>query len=204
MQPFTWPYTLKGFHLLCLVNFLQAMEDHVAFLITVPTTLAIFLTIFILVCIESVFNKLLRLFSLLILGCLVAMGYLFMFSGGIVCPWDQVRPARWWDVPFSLYLSLHTYQSQINAKLAFRPPGLEDRGTFSILWTATYCESMSIAKVAMQSGCMYCITIIIKNENHTSALSLRLSASLMPPWYALPSILPLHSAAPHLAVLSPT
>ncbi|XP_058260516.1 adenylate cyclase type 2b isoform X2 [Hemibagrus wyckioides] len=67
-----------------------AMEDHVAFLITVPTTLAIFLSIFILVCIESVFKKLLRIFSLLIWGCLVAMGYLFMFSGGIVCPWDQV------------------------------------------------------------------------------------------------------------------
>ncbi|TSK28256.1 Adenylate cyclase type 2 [Bagarius yarrelli] len=66
------------------------MEDHVAFLITVPTTLAIFLSIFILVCIESVFKKLLRLFSLLIWGCLVAMGYLFMFSGGIICPWDQV------------------------------------------------------------------------------------------------------------------
>ncbi|KAK3524788.1 hypothetical protein QTP86_005460 [Hemibagrus guttatus] len=67
----------------------MAMEDHVAFLITLPTTLAIFLSIFILVCIESVFKKLLRIFSLLIWGCLVAMGYLFMFSGGIVCPWDQ-------------------------------------------------------------------------------------------------------------------
>uniref|UniRef100_A0A4W4GNA2 Adenylate cyclase type 2 n=1 Tax=Electrophorus electricus TaxID=8005 RepID=A0A4W4GNA2_ELEEL len=66
------------------------MEDHVAFLITVPTTLSIFLTIFVLVCIESIFKKLLRLFSLLIWGCLVAMGYLFMFFGGIICPWDQV------------------------------------------------------------------------------------------------------------------
>ncbi|XP_056597937.1 adenylate cyclase type 2b [Triplophysa dalaica] len=66
------------------------MEDHMAFIITVPTTLAIFFTIFILVCIESVFKKLLRLFSLLIWGCLVAMGYLFMFYGGIICPWDQV------------------------------------------------------------------------------------------------------------------
>ncbi|KAJ8395242.1 hypothetical protein AAFF_G00034440 [Aldrovandia affinis] len=66
------------------------MEDHVAFLITVPTALAIFLTIFVLVCIESVFKKLLRLFSLVIWGCLVAMGYLFMFFGGIICPWDQV------------------------------------------------------------------------------------------------------------------
>ncbi|XP_064836078.1 adenylate cyclase type 2-like isoform X1 [Oncorhynchus masou masou] len=66
------------------------MEDHLAFLITVPTTLFLFLSIFILVCIESVFNRMLRLFSLLIWACLVAMGYLFMFSGGILCPWDQV------------------------------------------------------------------------------------------------------------------
>uniref|UniRef100_A0A672MWV0 adenylate cyclase n=1 Tax=Sinocyclocheilus grahami TaxID=75366 RepID=A0A672MWV0_SINGR len=66
------------------------MEEHMAFIMTVPTTLAIFLTIFILVCIESVFKRLLRLFSLLIWGCLVAMGYLFMFFGGIICPWDQV------------------------------------------------------------------------------------------------------------------
>uniref|UniRef100_A0A8C9VQ87 Adenylate cyclase type 4 n=1 Tax=Scleropages formosus TaxID=113540 RepID=A0A8C9VQ87_SCLFO len=69
---------------------LQDIEDHIAFVITVPTALAIFLTIFILVCIESVFKKLLRVFSLVIWACLVAMGYLFMFFGGIICPWDQV------------------------------------------------------------------------------------------------------------------
>ncbi|XP_043921345.1 adenylate cyclase type 2 [Protopterus annectens] len=67
-----------------------AIEDHVAFLITVPTALAIFFTIFILVCIESVFRKLLRIFSVVIWVCLVAMGYLFMCFGGIICPWDQV------------------------------------------------------------------------------------------------------------------
>lgn len=72
----------------------QNVEDHVAFVITVPTALAIFLAVFILVCIESIFKKLLRLFSLVIWACLVAMGYLFMFSGGIICPWDQVRHAR--------------------------------------------------------------------------------------------------------------
>ncbi|XP_059272842.1 adenylate cyclase type 2 [Mustela nigripes] len=66
------------------------VEDHVAFLITVPTALAIFFAIFILVCIESVFKKLLRLFSLVIWLCLVAMGYLFMCFGGTVSPWDQV------------------------------------------------------------------------------------------------------------------
>ncbi|KAL2779859.1 adenylate cyclase type 2 [Daubentonia madagascariensis] len=66
------------------------VEDHVAFLITVPTALAIFFAIFILVCIESVFKKLLRLFSLVIWICLVAMAYLFMCFGGTVSPWDQV------------------------------------------------------------------------------------------------------------------
>ncbi|XP_040118306.1 adenylate cyclase type 2 [Oryx dammah] len=66
------------------------VEDHVAFLITVPTALAIFFAIFVLVCIESVFKKLLRLFSLVIWICLVAMGYLFMCFGGTVSPWDQV------------------------------------------------------------------------------------------------------------------
>ncbi|GCC35424.1 hypothetical protein chiPu_0013908 [Chiloscyllium punctatum] len=66
------------------------IEDHVAFLITVTTALAIFLTIFILVCVESVFRKLLHVFSLVVWACLVAMGYLFMCFGGIISPWDQV------------------------------------------------------------------------------------------------------------------
>lgn len=70
---------------------LQDIEDHIVFVITVPTALAIFLTIFVLACIESIFKKLLRVFSLVIWACLVAMGYLFMFFGGIICPWDQVR-----------------------------------------------------------------------------------------------------------------
>lgn len=61
-----------------------------AFLITVPTALAIFSAIFILACIEPLFKKLLRVFSLVVLVCLVAMGYLFMWFGGIICPWDQV------------------------------------------------------------------------------------------------------------------
>ncbi|CAO2592105.1 Adenylate cyclase type 2 [Lemmus lemmus] len=66
------------------------VEDHVAFLITVPTALAIFFAVFILVCIESVFKKLLRVFSMVIWMCLVAMGYLFMCFGGTVSAWDQV------------------------------------------------------------------------------------------------------------------
>uniref|UniRef100_A0A7N6C469 Adenylate cyclase type 2 n=1 Tax=Anabas testudineus TaxID=64144 RepID=A0A7N6C469_ANATE len=69
---------------------LVSASDHLTFLITVPAALFLFLSIFILVCIESVFKQMLRLFSLLIWACLVTMGYLFMFSGGILSPWDQV------------------------------------------------------------------------------------------------------------------
>nr|XP_056718952.1 adenylate cyclase type 2 isoform X1 [Euleptes europaea] len=65
-------------------------EDHVAFLITVPTALAIFSAVFILACIEPLFKKFLRVFSLVVWVCLVAMGYLFMWFGGIICPWDQI------------------------------------------------------------------------------------------------------------------
>ncbi|XP_023200504.1 adenylate cyclase type 2 isoform X3 [Xiphophorus maculatus] len=65
-------------------------EDHLTFLIAVSAALFLFLSIFILVCIESVFKRMLRLFSLLTWACLVTMGYLFMFSGGRLSPWDQV------------------------------------------------------------------------------------------------------------------
>ncbi|XP_015241476.1 PREDICTED: adenylate cyclase type 2 [Cyprinodon variegatus] len=65
-------------------------EAHLTFLIAVSAALFLFLSIFILVCIESVFKRMLRLFSLLTWACLVTMGYLFMFSGGRLSPWDQV------------------------------------------------------------------------------------------------------------------
>lgn len=83
----------------------QNIADHVAFVITVPTALAIFLAVFVLVCIESIFKKLLRVFSLVIWACLVAMGYLFMFYGGIICPWDQVRQ----ESKFLIYLFIVEY-----------------------------------------------------------------------------------------------
>lgn len=85
----------------------QDIEAHVAFVITVPTALAIFLSIFVLVCIESVFKKLLRVFSLVIWACLVAMGYLFMFFGGIICPWDQVRRDGSWATKVAVFI--HDY-----------------------------------------------------------------------------------------------
>uniref|UniRef100_A0A8B9HNB9 adenylate cyclase n=1 Tax=Astyanax mexicanus TaxID=7994 RepID=A0A8B9HNB9_ASTMX len=92
------------------------IEAHVAFVITVPTALAIFLSIFVLVCIESVFKKLLHVFSLVIWACLVAMGYLFMFFGGIICPWDQVRRDGSWATKVCL-LCFSLLFSQILANI---------------------------------------------------------------------------------------
>lgn len=99
----------------------QNVEDHVAFVITVPTALAIFLAVFVLVCIESIFKKLLRVFSLVIWACLVAMGYLFMFSGGIICPWDQVRHSDFpWTFQILLQKTYLQYVQTISSHMSTR------------------------------------------------------------------------------------
>nr|XP_004565175.1 adenylate cyclase type 2 isoform X5 [Maylandia zebra] len=104
------------------------IADHVAFVITVPTALAIFLAVFVLVCIESVFKKLLRVFSLVIWACLVAMGYLFMFSGGIICPWDQVS--------FFLFIVFVVY--------TMLPFSMRDAVIASVLTSASHTVVLSV------------------------------------------------------------
>ncbi|XP_049585238.1 adenylate cyclase type 2 isoform X1 [Syngnathus scovelli] len=104
------------------------VEDHVAFVITVPTALAIFLAVFVLVCIESIFKKLLRVFSLVIWACLVTMGYLFMFSGGIVCPWDQVS--------FFLFIVFVVY--------TMLPFSMRDAIIASVLTSASHTAVLSV------------------------------------------------------------
>jgi len=98
------------FNFLFIFFCFQETEDHVAFLITVPTALAIFFAIFILVCVEPVFKKLLRVFSLVVWVCLVAMGYLFMCFGGIICPWDQVRLSLLLILLHLLHFKKHSMQ----------------------------------------------------------------------------------------------
>uniref|UniRef100_A0A452GX55 adenylate cyclase n=1 Tax=Gopherus agassizii TaxID=38772 RepID=A0A452GX55_9SAUR len=80
------------------------------FLITLFVALAVFSLILILVCIESVFQECTRVFSAVIWACLLAMGYIFVFTSGVVSAWDQVSfflfiiitvytmlPVRMWD-----------------------------------------------------------------------------------------------------------
>ncbi|KAM6455047.1 adenylate cyclase type 2 [Liasis olivaceus] len=103
-------------------------EDHVAFLITVPTALAIFFAIFILACIEPLFKKFLRVFSVVVWVCLVAMGYLFMWFGGIICPWDQVS--------FFLFIIFVVY--------TMLPFNMQDAIIASVLTSASHTIVLSI------------------------------------------------------------
>ncbi|KAA8586166.1 hypothetical protein FQN60_007735 [Etheostoma spectabile] len=64
-------------------------DDHLTFLITVPAALFLFLSIFILVCIESVFKRMLRLFSLLIWACLVSFFLFIVFVVYTMLPFSM-------------------------------------------------------------------------------------------------------------------
>ncbi|XP_022437074.1 adenylate cyclase type 2 isoform X2 [Delphinapterus leucas] len=123
------------------------VEDHVAFLITVPTALAIFFAIFILVCIESVFKKLLRLFSLVIWICLVAMGYLFMCFGGTVSPWDQVS--------FFLFIIFVVY--------TMLPFNMRDAIIASVLTSSSHTVVLSICLSAMPGAKEHLVWQILAN-----------------------------------------
>uniref|UniRef100_A0A7N9D6V5 Adenylate cyclase type 2 n=1 Tax=Macaca fascicularis TaxID=9541 RepID=A0A7N9D6V5_MACFA len=123
------------------------VEDHVAFLITVPTALAIFFAIFILVCIESVFKKLLRLFSLVIWICLVAMGYLFMCFGGTVSPWDQVS--------FFLFIIFVVY--------TMLPFNMRDAIVASVLTSSSHTIVLSVCLSATPGGKEHLVWQILAN-----------------------------------------
>ncbi|XP_053253511.1 adenylate cyclase type 2 isoform X7 [Podarcis raffonei] len=145
-------------------------EDHVAFLVTVPTALAIFFTIFILACIEPLFKKFLRVFSLVVWVCLVAMGYLFMCFGGIICPWDQVS--------FFLFIIFVVY--------TMLPFNMQDAIIASVFTSASHTIVLSIClsstdiikehlvwqenecmRIKILGDCYYCVSgLPISLQNH--------------------------------------
>ncbi|XP_044282770.1 adenylate cyclase type 4 isoform X1 [Varanus komodoensis] len=65
-------------------------SSNLGFLITLFVSLTVFSLILVLVCIESIFQQCTRLFSAIIWTCLITMGYVFVFTGGVVSAWDQV------------------------------------------------------------------------------------------------------------------
>ncbi|KAM9120777.1 adenylate cyclase type 4 [Pangshura tecta] len=68
----------------------REFSSNLSFLITLFVALAVFSLILILVCIESIFQECTRVFSAVIWACLLAMGYIFVFTSGVVSAWDQV------------------------------------------------------------------------------------------------------------------
>nr|DBA22671.1 TPA: hypothetical protein GDO54_013684 [Pyxicephalus adspersus] len=82
----------------------RTFSDNVGFLVSIFCALGVFTILFILVCIETVLQKGVKLLAIIIWGCLVAMGYAFIFTSSVVTPWDQV----YWTlfVTISLYTML--------------------------------------------------------------------------------------------------
>uniref|UniRef100_A0A8C6XP19 adenylate cyclase n=1 Tax=Naja naja TaxID=35670 RepID=A0A8C6XP19_NAJNA len=71
-------------------SLLQDFSSNLAFLITLFIALLLFSLILVFVCMENIFQRCTRLFSAVIWTCLITMGYVFIFVGGVVCAWDQV------------------------------------------------------------------------------------------------------------------
>ncbi|XP_063157561.1 adenylate cyclase type 4 [Candoia aspera] len=66
------------------------ISSNLGFLIAIFIALLVFSLILVFVCTESIFQRCTRLFSAVIWTCLITMGYIFVFLGGVVCAWDQV------------------------------------------------------------------------------------------------------------------
>ncbi|XP_038609688.1 adenylate cyclase type 7 isoform X2 [Tachyglossus aculeatus] len=82
----------------------QKIEDHLAFTVTVFTTLIIFGVILVLVYIESLFRRWLRFFAGLTWMCFLSLGCVLTFDSGKngnICVWEQV--------PFFLFLIFTVY-----------------------------------------------------------------------------------------------
>ncbi|XP_053324473.1 adenylate cyclase type 4 isoform X2 [Spea bombifrons] len=82
----------------------RTFSDNLGFLVSVFCAAGVFVILFILVYTEELLQRCMKILAVIIWGCLVAMGYTFIFTSGIVTPWDQV----YWTlfVIISLYTML--------------------------------------------------------------------------------------------------
>ncbi|XP_078062070.1 adenylate cyclase type 2-like, partial [Mustelus asterias] len=102
--------------------------ENLAFIVTVFVALGVFLTTLVLVCVEPVFRKCMRAFSFFIWACLVAMGYVFIFEGGVISPWDQVS--------FFLFITFISY--------TMLPLCMRDAIIASLLSSISHIVSLSV------------------------------------------------------------
>ncbi|XP_037733900.1 adenylate cyclase type 7 isoform X1 [Chelonia mydas] len=109
----------------------QDQRHHLAFIITVCTALVIFAVMYLLVCIESLFRRWLKLFGILIWICFLTIGYVSVFGTGnssSVCAWEQV--------PFFLFIIFTVY--------TMLPFGMRDAIIISVLSAVSHIVALSI------------------------------------------------------------
>ncbi|XP_032892249.1 adenylate cyclase type 7 isoform X2 [Amblyraja radiata] len=102
--------------------------DHLRFFVTLCTALGIFVVIFVLIFIESLFQRCMKIFALFIWLCLLTMGYIFIFTGERISAWDQV--------PFFLYIIFVLY--------TMLPLSMRDAIIASLLSSISHVLTLSI------------------------------------------------------------
>ncbi|XP_059848869.1 adenylate cyclase type 7 isoform X3 [Hypanus sabinus] len=102
--------------------------DHLRFFVTLCIALGIFVVIFVLVFIESLFQRCMKIFALFIWLCLLIMGYIFIFTGEPISAWDQV--------PFFLYIVFVLY--------TMLPLSMRDAIIASLLSSVSHLVTLSI------------------------------------------------------------
>ncbi|XP_043937915.1 adenylate cyclase type 7 [Protopterus annectens] len=90
---------------LALIIFAFSLHENpgneLPFLITVVIILVLFTAFLILTCTDSLFQRWLKVFAVVIWICLLTMGFIFVFDSGNIFAWDQV--------PFFLFIIFATY-----------------------------------------------------------------------------------------------
>ncbi|XP_053904791.1 adenylate cyclase type 7 [Malaclemys terrapin pileata] len=107
-------------------------RPHLAFIITVCTALVIFAVMYLLVCIESLFRRWLKLFGILIWICFLTIGYVSVFGMA-----DTPSFYAWEQVPFFLFIIFTVY--------TMLPFGMRDAVIISILSAVSHIVALSIA-----------------------------------------------------------
>ncbi|XP_043350898.1 adenylate cyclase type 7 isoform X1 [Dermochelys coriacea] len=109
----------------------QKPQDHLAFIITVCTALVIFAVMYLLVCIESLFRRWLKLFGILIWICFLTIGYVSVFGRTEIPSFYA-----WEQVPFFLFIIFTVY--------TMLPFGMRDAVIISILSAVSHIVALSI------------------------------------------------------------
>ncbi|KAG6936218.1 adenylate cyclase 7 [Chelydra serpentina] len=119
---------------LIIIFFVMQPEPrhHLAFIITVFTALVIFAVMYLLVCIESLFRRWLKLFGILIWICFLTIGYMSVFGRG-----DIPSFYAWEQVPFVLFIIFTVY--------TMLPFGMRDAVIISILSAVSHIVALSVA-----------------------------------------------------------